>query len=114
MHGDDGLFIDGAWRPVADGGTSPVAGPATEKPPGEVSVASAADGKEAPTSAEGGCAARRARTGFEGADALHAMAGEMARRGDGAARAISSEAGKLPVQSARERGLSVDPFRRHA
>lgn len=48
---------------------------------------------------------------FERADALHAVANEMARRKDEAVRMISSETGKPLAQAEREWGLAVDQFR---
>ena len=114
MYQSFGLFIDGTWRAAASGDTAPVASPVTEKPLGEVPVASAADTEEALASAGRGLAAWQAKTGFERADALHAVAGEMARRKDEAARMISSETGKPLAQSEREWGLAVDQFRWYA
>ena len=48
------------------------------------------------------------------ADALHAIADEMTRRTDEAARMISSETGKPIAQGQREWALTVDQFRWHA
>ena len=114
MYEDYGLFIDGAWRAAASGDTAQIASPVTEKPLGEVPVASAADTEEALASAETGFAVWKARTGFERADALHAIADEMGRRKDEAVRMISSETGKPLAQSEREWALAVDQFRWYA
>ncbi|MGL4961612.1 MAG: NAD-dependent succinate-semialdehyde dehydrogenase [Inquilinus sp.] len=114
MYQTYGLFIDGRWRKAGDGGTSPVLSPVTEKPVGEAPVATRADTEEAIASAARGLAAWRAKTGFERADALHAIADEMIRRKAEAARMISTETGKPIAQSEREWGLSIDQFRWYA
>jgi succinate-semialdehyde dehydrogenase/glutarate-semialdehyde dehydrogenase len=114
MYGDYGLFIDGSWRAASDRAVAPVRSPVTEKPLGEAPVATVADTEEALASAARGFAAWKARSGFERADALHAVADAMIRRRDAAARMISSETGKPLAQSEREWGLSVDQFRWYA
>jgi len=111
MYRQYGLFIDGAWRPAADGATAPVFSPVSEKPLGEAPVATLADTAEALESAARGLAAWRAKSAFERADALHRIADEMLRRQDEAARMISTETGKPLAQSGREWSLSVDQFR---
>jgi len=114
MYQTYGLFIDGRWRNAADGSTSPVLSPVTEKPVGEAPVATSADTEEAIASAARGLAAWRAKSGFERAEALHAIADEMIRRKTEAARMISTETGKPIAQSEREWGLSIDQFRWYA
>jgi succinate-semialdehyde dehydrogenase/glutarate-semialdehyde dehydrogenase len=109
-----GLFIDGRWRPAADGGTSPVLSPVTEKPVGDAPVATAADTAEALDAAARGLEAWRSRPAFERADALHAIADEMIRRKAEAARMISTETGKPLAQAEREWGLSIDQVRWYA
>ena len=81
---------------------------------GEVPHAAAADTEAAIDAAERGLAAWRSKTAFERADALHAIADEMIRRKDEAARMISTETGKPLAQAEREWGLSVDQFRWYA
>jgi succinate-semialdehyde dehydrogenase / glutarate-semialdehyde dehydrogenase len=114
MYERYGLFIDGRWQGAADGGTASVLSPVTEKPLGEAPVAGPADTEAAVEGAGRGLAAWRAKPAFERADALHAIADEMLRRRDEAARMISSETGKPLAQSEREWGLSVDQFRWYA
>ena len=114
MYANFGLFIDGKWRQASDGGTAPVMSPVTEKPLGEAPVATRADTEEALHSAARGFSAWKSKGAFERASALHAIADEMIRRKDEAARMISSETGKPIAQSEREWGLAVDQFRWYA
>src|SRR5882757_620258 len=114
MYENFGLFIDGKWRGASDGKTAPVNSPVTEKPLGEVPIATVADTEEAIASAGRGLAAWKAKSAFERADAMHAIADEMGRRKSDAARMISSETGKPIAQSEREWGLSIDQFRWYA
>jgi succinate-semialdehyde dehydrogenase/glutarate-semialdehyde dehydrogenase len=114
MYRNYGLFIGGSWTGATGGGTAPVVSPVTERPLGEAPVATGADTEAAIAAAERGLAAWRARSAFERADALHAVADEMIRRKDEAVRMISSETGKPLAQSEREWGLSTDQFRWYA
>jgi succinate-semialdehyde dehydrogenase/glutarate-semialdehyde dehydrogenase len=114
MYQNYGLFIDGRWRGASDGGAAAVLSPVTEKPLGEAPVATSADTEAAIEAASRGLAAWRAKTAFERADAMHAIADEMIRRKDEAMRMISSETGKPLAQSEREWGLSIDQFRWYA
>ena len=111
MYDKFGLFIDGRWTSALDGATAPVFSPVTERPLGQVPVASVADTEAAIASAAAGFAAWKAKSAFERADALHAIADEMKRRTDEAAAMISLETGKPIAQAGREWGLSVDQFR---
>ncbi len=114
MYKTYGLFLDGAWRAADNGGTADVFSPVTEKPLGDVPVATLADAEEAIAAAGRGLAAWSAKSGFERADALHRIADEMARRRDEAARMISTETGKPIAQSEREWVLATDQFRWYA
>lgn len=114
MYQKFGLFIGGSWTGASAGATAPVFSPVTEKPLGEAAVAAGADTEAAISAAERGLAAWRAKTAFERADALHAIADEMIRRKDEAARMISTETGKPIAQGEREWALSCDQFRWYA
>lgn len=114
MYEKFGLFINGKWRAAANGDTSPVFSPVTEKPIGEVPQASAADTAAAIAAAEAGLLKWRATPAFSRADRLHAIADELARRTDEAATMISTETGKPIAQSGREWNLVVDQFRWYA
>ena len=114
MYQKFGLFIGGGWTGASGGATAAVVSPVTEKPLGEAPVASSADTEAAIDAAERGLAAWRARSAFERADALHAIADEMIRRKDVAARMISTETGKPIAQGEREWALSCDQFRWYA
>ncbi|MBL1435850.1 MAG: NAD-dependent succinate-semialdehyde dehydrogenase [Rhodobacteraceae bacterium] len=114
MYNRFGLFINGKWRAAENGVTSPVISPVTETVVGEAPVAAIADTKAAIAAAEVGLAAWRATPAFSRADALHAIADELARRTDEAATMISTETGKPIAQSGREWSLVVDQFRWYA
>jgi succinate-semialdehyde dehydrogenase / glutarate-semialdehyde dehydrogenase len=114
MYERFGLFIGGKWRDAANGATSAVLSPVTEATLGEAPVASVADTEEAVQVAESGLKAWRATPAFTRADAIHAIANEMVRRADEAARMISSETGKPLAQAQREWALTADQFRWYA
>lgn len=114
MYSNFGLFIGGVWRRAADNGAAPVLSPVTEKPLGDVPASTLADAEEALAAAAAGFATWKAKSGIERADALHAIADEMRRRNDEAARMISRETGKPLAQAEREWSLSVDQFRWYA
>jgi succinate-semialdehyde dehydrogenase / glutarate-semialdehyde dehydrogenase len=114
MYERFGLFVAGEWRQAANGSKAPVISPVTEASLGEAPVASVADTEEAIHAAEAGLKAWRAAPAFTRADALHAIADEMTRRTDEAARMISSETGKPLAQGQREWALTIDQFRWHA
>ncbi|HXZ14373.1 MAG TPA: aldehyde dehydrogenase family protein, partial [Roseiarcus sp.] len=114
MYERFGLFLGGEWRPAANGAKAAVISPVTETPLGEAPVASAADTEEALHAAETGLKMWRATAAFTRADAIHAIADEMVRRRDEAARMISSETGKPIAQAQREWALTVDQFRWYA
>ncbi len=114
MYSKFGLFIDGKWRPAENGKTAPVFSPVTESPVGEAPVATGADTEIAIAAAEAGLTAWRATPAFNRADALHAIADELANRTDEAATMISTETGKPIAQSGREWALVVDQFRWYA
>jgi succinate-semialdehyde dehydrogenase / glutarate-semialdehyde dehydrogenase len=60
MYQSLGLFIGGTWRATGAAGVAEVASPATEKPLGQVAVASTVDTAEAIDAAASGLALRRA------------------------------------------------------
>ena len=114
MYASYGLFIDGNWRQASDGGAAPVLSPVTEKPLGEVPVATRVDTEEVLDSAARGFCAWKSKGGFDRAAALQTIADEMMRRKDEAARMISCETGKPIAKSEREWGLAADQFRWYA
>lgn len=114
MYKAYGLFIGGAWGAADGGGTAAVLSPVTERPLGEVPVATAADTVAAIDAAARGLAAWRATPAFARADALHAIADAMIARRVEAARMISSETGKPLAQGEREWTLACDQFRWYA
>lgn len=114
MYRQFGIFIGGAWRQAQGGAKVAVISPVTGDPLGEAPVASLADTHEAIQAAEAGLKTWRATPAFARADALHAIADEMIRRTNEAARMISRETGKPLAQAQREWSLSVDQFRWYA
>lgn len=114
MYKRFGLFVAGEWRPARNNSTAPVLSPVTGFSLGDAPVASAADTEEAINAAVAGLRAWRATPAFTRAEALHAIANEMVRRTDEAARMISSETGKPIAQGQREWALTVDQFRWYA
>lgn len=111
MYDRFGLFINGQWTPALNGATAPVFSPVTEQALGQVPVAGLADTEAAIASAAKGFQTWKAKSAFDRAETLHAIADEMKRRTDEAARMISLETGKPIAQSGREWGLSIDQFR---
>src|SRR5487761_2595756 len=114
MYRQFGIFIGGAWRQAQGGAKVAVISPVTGDPLGEEPGASLADTHEAIQAAEAGLKTWRATPAFARADALHAIADEMIRRTNEAARMISREPGKPLAQAQREWSLSVDQFRWYA
>ena len=114
MYERFGLFVAGEWRQAANGVKAAVISPVTEASLGEAPVASVVDTEKALHAAETGLKAWRATSAFARADALHAIADEMVRRTDEAARMISSETGKPIAQGRREWALTADQFRWYA
>lgn len=114
MYENFGQYIAGQWQAASDGGRTPILSPVTEKVVGEAPVATVADTEAALASAVEGLAAWRAKSAFERAEALHAVADALAARKADAVRMISTETGKPVAQSEREWGLAVDQFRWYA
>src|SRR3954471_14947204 len=114
MYQNFGLFIGGAWGGATSGRSAPVVSPVTEQALGEVPYAAAADTDAAIDAAGRGLVMWRLKTGFERADALHAIADEMVRRKAEAARMIATETGKPIAQGEREWGLACAQFRWYA
>ena len=114
MYERFGLFIGGRWSVAQSGLTAPVFSPVSEQALGACPVAGPEDTAAAIAAAEAGFGLWRARSAFDRADALHAIADEMKRRTDEAARMISLETGKPIAQAGREWALSIDQFRWYA
>src|SRR5260370_14173847 len=114
MYERVGICVGGEWRQATSGAKAAVISSVTEASLGEAPVASVVDTEEALHAAEVGLKAWRATPAFTRADALHAIADEMIRRTDEAARMISSETGKPLAQAQREWALSIDQFRWYA
>lgn len=109
MYSRFGLFIDGGWTQGTS--TADVISPVTERPLGQVPMATAGDTHAALDAAARALPRLREMGGFARADALHRAADEMIRRTDEAARMIAAETGKPIAQAGREWALSCDQFR---
>ncbi|MTE02049.1 aldehyde dehydrogenase family protein [Paracoccus sp. YIM 132242] len=109
MYANFGLFIDGTWASGTASGE--VISPVTEKPLGQVPMATAAETGAALDAAARALPLLRAMGGFARADALHKAADEMIRRTDEGARMIAIETGKPLAQAGREWVLACDQFR---
>ena len=114
MYEDYGLFIDGKWRPAAEGATLNVLSPVTEQVIGTAPSADVTDTEAALSAAEKGLTAWRRTPAFDRADAMHRIADAMLACADRAAQIISTETGRPLAQSQREWVLSTDQFRWHA
>ena len=111
MYDGYGLFIDGSWSTASDGSSTTVRSPVTERSIGECPAATAADTARAIEAAGRALRTWSATAAFERAERIHRIADEMARRGDEAARIISTETGKPVAQSGREWVLATEQFR---
>jgi len=109
MYSQFGLFIDGRWTPGTV--TGEVISPVTEKPLGQVPMATAEETRAAIDAAARALPKLRELGGFARAEALHRAADEMIRRSDEAARMIAAETGKPIAQAGREWSLACDQFR---
>ncbi len=109
MYSQFGLFIDGGWTPGTS--TAEVISPVTEKPLGQVPMATAKETRAALDAAARALPKLREMGGFARADALHKAADEMMRRTDEGARMIATETGKPIAQAGREWALACDQFR---
>jgi hypothetical protein len=111
MYDRFGLFTDRCFTSAMNRRTALVFSPVPEQSLVQVPVASQADTEAAIAVAGTGFAARKAKSAFESADALHAIADQMKRRSDEAAAMISLETGKQIAQAVREWGLSIGQVR---
>ena len=96
----DQLYIDGRWRPAADGGTIPVLNPATEEVIAHVAAGGAADVEQAVAAAKRAFESWRRTTGAERAAFLRAIAGRVRARRDELMRLSSLNNGKPLAEAA--------------
>ena len=95
MYDKSGLFIDGRWAAALGGRTTPVMSPVSEYPLGQVPLAGLAGTNAAIASVSAGFAAWKPKSGYEPADALHAIANELKRRTDKAAAMAGENFGPI-------------------
>ncbi|SDC96450.1 aldehyde dehydrogenase family protein [Glycomyces harbinensis] len=94
------LFIDGRWRPAADGAADPIRDPATGEVIGTVARAGESDVEEALAAVDRGFAAWRQFAPEQRAGVLDAAASILRSRAEDIARTITAEQGK-PLAEAR-------------
>ncbi|MDP3084863.1 MAG: NAD-dependent succinate-semialdehyde dehydrogenase [Rubrivivax sp.] len=105
-----GLYLDGQWRPAADGGVREVIDPASEEVVGWIPAATAADLATALASAQRGLALWRQTSPWERAKLLHRTADLVRARVDAIATMMSTETGKPLAQAKGELSDAADQF----
>lgn len=102
------LFIDGAWRPAADGRTIPVIDPATGETIGTVAHAGKADLDAALEATQKGFKTWRAKSAIERAGIMHKAAALLRERADQIAYSMTREQGKPLVEAKGETLAAAD------
>lgn len=110
MYDGFGLFIDGAWRPAADGRTLPVIDPATEERLGDIALAGPADLDAALDALARAAPPWREVPGWERSALLRRIAEELRARTPALAEAVSRETGKPLAEARGEVGGAIDQF----
>lgn len=100
MYPDVQLFIDGQWRPAADGRTIAVLNPATDETLGSVAHADLADLDQALAAAERGFEVWRNTSAYDRYKIMQKAAGLLRERADRIAPILTQEQGK-PLAEAR-------------
>jgi succinate-semialdehyde dehydrogenase/glutarate-semialdehyde dehydrogenase len=109
-----GLFIDGTWRPAADGGVREVIDPANEEILGWIPVASQADLDAALASAQRGFEVWRRKSPWDRAAVLRKTADLIRAREQEIGRMMSQETGKPLAQACGETRDAADQFEWYA
>lgn len=109
-----GLYIDGAFRPAADGGEIEVLDPATEETLAHVASAGPADCEAAVAAAHGAQPKWAARPPRERAEILRRAFDLMVARGEDFARLMTQENGKALKDSRGEVAYAAEFFRWYA
>lgn len=104
------LFIAGQWRGASDGGTIPVANPATGEVIADLPVATHADLDEALQAAKEGFEVWRRTTAYDRAKILRAAASLMRERARYIGSVTTTEQGKLLAESSAEAAACADIF----
>lgn len=104
------LFIAGQWRGASDGGTIPVANPATGEVIADLPVATHADLDEALQAAKEGFEVWRRTSAYDRAKILRAAASLMRERARHIGSVTTTEQGKLLAESSAEAAACADIF----
>ena len=104
------LFIAGQWRGASDGGTIPVANPATGETIADLPVATHADLDEALQAAKEGFEVWRRTSAYDRAKILRAAASLMRERARHIGSVTTTEQGKLLAESSAEAAACADIF----
>ena len=110
MYEQFGLFIDNDWRPAASGATVEVIDPATEEHLGTIPRAGPADLDAALEAVGRGGKLWGATPGWERSAVLRRIVGELDRRREAIAVAMSTETGKPLAEAKGEVGAAIEQF----
>ncbi len=110
MDAPTDLYIDGTWRPAADGARTPVLDPATEQVLTTVAMATPGDVDDALAAAAAGFRVWRATGAWQRSDVLRRMAGIVRDEADRYAEVMTGEQGKPLAQARAEVLSSADQF----
>lgn len=102
------LFIDGTWRPAADGRTAPVRNPATDEVLGTHAYASVVDIEAAAQSALKGFQVWRHLCAFDRCNMMRKAANLMRERADYIATLMTKEQGKVFAEAKTETLVGAD------
>ena len=108
MYPDVHLFIDGEWRPAADGRTLPIVNPVDESVVGQLAHAGRSDLDAALAAAEKGFAVWRATGAFDRSKLMRRAADILRERVDTIARLMTTEQGKPLAESRVETLAAAD------
>ena len=114
MYQAYGLYIDGGWRPAADGGVKQVFDPATETVLGEIPAATTEDLDAAVAAAGKGLKTWRGTNPWERGARIRKVAELIRERVDDIARLMSAETGKPLAEAVAETNASADQFEWYA
>ena len=110
MYQQFGLFIDNEWRAAASGATVEVIDPTNEELLGAIPRAGAADLDAALASVARGGTLWSKTPGWERSSVLRRIVGELERRREAIAVAMSTETGKPLAEARGEVGAAIEQF----
>lgn len=104
------MYIDGVWRPAADGNESPIIDPATEQTVGSIPMSTIADVDLALAAADRGFQQWRAVDAWTRSAKLRSIATWVRENVDEMAALLTEEQGKTLVESKGEISAAADQF----